>query len=360
MARVESLIWHGGADGWLDLVDQRDLPGRLTRLRITSVEQVWGAIKELAVRGAPAIGIAGAYGLVFAARAAEGDRGEGTGGVEVARAWDRLGQAGAYLKSSRPTAVNLAWAVDRVLRAARVAAGAGGELGAAVLAEAQAIHREDAAMCAAIGAGGAGLIRDGMGVLTHCNTGVLATGGAGTALAMLYHAHEHGVRFKVFAGETRPLFQGARLTAWELQDAGIDVTLICDSMAGMVMAQKKVDLVVVGADRITARGDTANKIGTYGLAVLAKAHGIGFVVAAPSSTFDLSIEDGASIPIEERAGKEVSQPLGVVAAPEGVKVYNPSFDVTPAELIHAIVTERGVISPVTGQTIRSVLSGGRS
>jgi methylthioribose-1-phosphate isomerase len=261
-----------------------------------------------------------------------------------------------YLASSRPTAVNLFWALDRMRRCFVQADGVGRPVLERLLKEAVAIADEDRQMCAAMGQAGAGLIREGSGVLTHCNTGALATAGAGTALAVIYTAAEQGKRFRVYADETRPLLQGARLTAWELKQAGLDVTLICDSMAAQVMKEGKVQLAVVGADRIAANGDTANKIGTYGVAILAQAHGIPFYVAAPSSTFDLSLPTGDAIPIEQRDPKEVTQGFGRATAPEGVAVYNPAFDVTPARLITGIITEKGVIAPVNAAAIRAMLT----
>jgi len=224
-----------------------------------------------------------------------------------------------------------------------------------LLDEALAIEDEDRRMCRAIGEVGAALIRDGQGVLTHCNAGGLATADYGTALAVMFSAAEHGKRFQVYADETRPLLQGARLTAWELKERGIDVTLICDNMAAQVMKEGRIQMVVVGADRIAANGDTANKIGTYGVAILAKAHDIPFYVAAPSSTFDLSLKSGAEIPIEQRDAREVTHGFGRQTAPDGVKVYNPAFDVTPAQLIGGIITERGMIQPVSEAQIRWVL-----
>jgi methylthioribose-1-phosphate isomerase len=224
------------------------------------------------------------------------------------------------------------------------------------LEEALAIAEEDRVMCRAIGTAGAALIRDGQGVLTHCNAGGLATADYGTALAVLFSAAEQGRRFQVYADETRPLLQGARLTAWELQQRGIDVTLICDNMAAQVMKEGRVQLVVVGADRIAANGDTANKIGTYGVALLARAHGVPFYVAAPSSTFDLRLPTGNAIPIEQRDSREVTHGFGRQTAPDGIKVYNPAFDITPADLIAGIVTEKGLIQPVNEATIRSTLS----
>src|SRR5205807_1456373 len=242
----------------------------------------------------------------------------------------------------RPTAVNLFWALDRMQR--RVAGltedRSPEELTRKLLDEALAIEKEDEAMCRAIGAAGAALIGEGQGVLTHCNAGGLATADYGTALAVMFSAAEQGRTFRVFADETRPLLQGARLTAWELLQRGIDVTLICDSMAAQVMKEGRVQLVITGADRIAANGDTANKIGTYGVALLARAHGIPFYVAAPVSTFDLSLADGTAIPIEQRDPREITHGLGKAIAPEGVQVYNPAFDVTPAALIAAIITEK--------------------
>ena len=254
---------------------------------------------------------------------------------------------GEQLASARPTAVNLRWAVERGLRTIESMSSdtAAVTLGERLLAEARAIHDEDRRLCAAIGGHGAAILPAG-GVLTHCNTGALATGGDGTALAVITTAWQQGRRFDVFADETRPLFQGARLTAWELVQRGIPVTVLADAAAAHLMKSGRVAAVIVGADRITACGDTANKIGTYGLAVLAAAHGVPFFVAAPSSTFDLSIESGDDIPIEERSAREVTHPLGVPAAPDGAGAFNPAFDVTPARLIKAIITEHGVISPV--------------
>ena len=321
------IAWLGdGRTGQLRLIDQTQLPGRLLHLDCRDVEMVWSAIRRLSVRGAPAIGIAAAYGCVLGAREM---------GLEA---------AAERLASSRPTAVNLFWALDR-MRAM------GSEDPDALLAEARRIHAEDAAMCEAIGRFGLPLIDAGGGVLTHCNAGVLATGGIGTATAPLYLARAAGVEFTVYADETRPLLQGARLTAWELSQAGIDVRLICDSMAAQVMREGRIGRVIVGADRIAANGDTANKIGTYALAVLARYHKVPFYVAAPSSTFDLNCPDGAAIPIEERDPGEVL-PTG---APASVQAWNPAFDVTPAELIRGIITERGLIEPISADSIRLTL-----
>ena len=347
-----SLRWQGDAAGQLELVDQTLLPARVEWLACRDVDTVVEAIKSLRVRGAPAIGIAGGYGLVVAAGEAA------RAGMDAAQGRAHILARAEELATARPTAVNLRWAVerctatlDRLPDEAVVAT-----MAAALFAEARAIHEEDARLCAAIGRHGAGILPHG-GVLTHCNTGALATGGAGTALAVITTAWDDGRRFEVFADETRPLFQGARLTAWELVQRGIPVTVLCDSAAGHLLKTGRVAACIVGADRITACGDTANKIGTYALAVLAAAHGVPFYVAAPSSTFDLALDSGDEIPIEERAATEVTRPLGAIAAPEGAAAYNPAFDVTPARLIRGIVTEHGVIEPVSRERIRDVLAG---
>jgi methylthioribose-1-phosphate isomerase len=345
-----TLAWVGdAATGALRLIDQTRLPGALVEIECRDVATVWEAIKTLRVRGAPAIGVAAAYGAVLGARAGLA---EGQFGLEQA-----LATATEYLRTSRPTAVNLFWALDRI---DRIAASVPHDVGrdaflARLLAEAHAMADEDRAMCRAIGEHGAGLLESGQGVLTHCNAGALATAGLGTALAVIYAAHEQGKSLHVFADETRPLLQGARLTAWELARRGVPVTLICDNMAAQVMKEGRVRTVIVGADRIAANGDAANKIGTYGVAVLAKAHGIPFYVAAPSTTFDLALRDGSAIPIEQRDAAEIVRGFGVATAPEGIAVYNPAFDVTPADLIAGIITERGVIRPVNSSTIRETL-----
>ena len=343
-----TLRWVGGTDGRLRLLDQTLLPGECREIECRTAEQVWEAIKTLRVRGAPAIGVAAAYGVVL-----------GLQEVASAPRYDfdtRLNAVCEYLATSRPTAVNLFWALDRMKqRAAREHAMSSPELLSVLLAEARAIHDEDRAMCAAIGRVGAELLADGSGVLTHCNAGALATAGDGTALSVIFAAAAQGKSLHVYADETRPLLQGARLTAWELMQRNIPVTLICDSMAGWVMRERRVQAVVTGADRIAANGDAANKIGTYSVALLARAHGIPFYVAAPSTTFDLSLANGDAIPIEERAAEEITNGFGRRTAPDKVGTYNPAFDVTPAELITAIVTERGLIQPVTAATIREVL-----
>ncbi len=344
-----TLHWVGDAtNGYLKMVDQTLLPTEHVEIECRDVPAVWEAIKSLRVRGAPAIGVAAAYGAVLGARS------HGfADGAAVRRA---LADASASLRTSRPTAVNLFWALDRMsLCLASSVEVDGCSLLEKLLAEARKIDQEDRAMCRAIGRHGAPLIQPGQGVLTHCNAGGLATADYGTALAVIFAAHEQGIPVRVYADETRPLLQGARLTAWELKHRGIPVTLICDNMAAQVMREGKVQMVVVGADRIASNGDTANKIGTYGVAVLAAAHSIPFYVAAPSSTFDLSISDGSAIPIEQRDPAEITHGFGRQTAPAGIDVYNPAFDVTPARLIAGIITEKGVITPVNADKIREVL-----
>jgi len=342
-----TIQWVGGLDGAVELIDQTLLPTEVENRVCRDTEAIREAIVNLRVRGAPAIGIAAAMGVVLGVRDA----------TSHASFFEKLSGVCDYLGSSRPTAVNLFWALDRMRRVATSQRDRPlDDLKRSLLAEARAIRDEDAATCRAIGQAGARLIGEGMGVLTHCNAGSLATAELGTALSVLYVAHEKGVRFRVFADETRPLLQGARLTAWELSQAGIDVTVICDNAAGHLMRTGQVHLVITGADRIAANGDTANKIGTYGLAVLAKAHGIPFYVAAPRSTFDLSISDGAAIPIEERSAEEVSKGFGRVTVPAAVGCYNPAFDVTPGGLIRGIVTERGLLEPVAPEGVRRIFA----
>lgn len=335
---LQSVRW---AETHLDLLDQRLLPEEIVMLPLTTVEQVWEAIRHLAVRGAPAIGIAAAYGVVLGAQAATHED-PPTWLSEIRRIAD-------YLATSRPTAVNLFWALDRMTQhAERMAAQTSLspiERNAALLEEAHRIQAEDEDVCRQIGEHALTLFEDGMGVLTHCNAGGLATAKYGTALAPFYLAQEQGIQLKVFADETRPVLQGARLTAFELQQAGVDVTLICDNMAGYVMSKGWVQAVIVGTDRVAANGDVANKIGTYSVAVLAKAHQIPFYVACPLSTIDLQTASGADIPIEERPESEITEGFGKRTAPVGVKVFNPAFDVTPHEYVSAIITEKGIIRP---------------
>jgi len=339
----------GEEAGFVRLLDQTLLPTQVLYRDCHTIEEIWEAIRTLRVRGAPAIGIAAAMGVVLGMQHFK-DRGRGAYA-------HRLKEVTSYLGTSRPTAVNLFWALDRMTRRVhgRTEEYSPAQLTRFLLDEALAIVEEDRRTCRAIGAAGAALIGEGQGVLTHCNAGGLATADYGTALAVLFAAREQGRQFHVFADETRPLLQGARLTTWELQQRGIDVTLICDNMAAQVMKEGRVQVVITGADRIAANGDTANKIGTYGVALLAQAHGIPFYVAAPLSTFDLSLATGDAIPIEQRDAREVTHGLGKQIAPDGIKVYNPAFDVTPARLIAGIITERGVIQPVTAAAIRTAL-----
>lgn len=315
------------------VLDQRLLPVEERYWRCTTVDDVAEAIRTLAVRGAPLIGVTAAYGLALGTR------------LTAARAG--LAVMRDQLAGTRPTAVNLFWALTRcwrVVEALPATAGMG-EIAEALLAEARAIHREDAAACLAMARAGAALFPAGARILTHCNTGALATGGIGTALGVIRAAYAGGHASTVWVDETRPLLQGARLTAWELAHDGIPYHLICDNMAASLMASGQVDAVIVGADRITRSGDFANKIGTYGVAVLAQAHGIPFYVAAPWSTIDLALAGGASIPVECRTAEEICRCGTQRIAPEGTAVWNPSFDVTPGALVRAFVTERGVLQP---------------
>jgi methylthioribose-1-phosphate isomerase len=314
------------------ILDQTLLPGEERYLDLDTVDAVAEAIRTLRVRGAPLIGIAAAMGVTLALR-----RGRPS--------LDAVCAASAALGATRPTAVNLHWALARMERRATAAAASGEDLAEAMRGEANAIWDEDRAMCARIGAAGAELIGGDATVLTHCNAGALATGGMGTALAPVYTLHQAGRRVSVVADETRPLLQGSRLTAWELSRAGVPVTVIADGMAASRLRRGDVSCVIVGADRIAANGDVANKIGTYGVALAARAHGVPFYVAAPTSTIDPATPDGAGIPIEERAADEVSGWRGHPAAPPEARVWNPAFDVTPAELVTAIITDRGVFAP---------------
>ncbi|MFH1616259.1 MAG: S-methyl-5-thioribose-1-phosphate isomerase [Planctomycetota bacterium] len=337
----KTLRWTGQTKGRLDLIDQRKLPGSLEILRCRNIEQVWDAIKNLAVRGAPAIGVTAAYGVCLAMQGLDES-------CQLDKALSRVRQSCDFLATSRPTAVNLFWALRRISdRAENFAASnknaSVSELRRRILAEARMIHQEDIEMCRAIGRNGKKFIKDNFGILTHCNAGALATSGEGTALAPMFEAHRDGCSFCVYVDETRPLLQGARLTAWELGEAGIDTTLICDNMAASLMKEGKINAVITGADRIAANGDTANKIGTLALSILAGYYSIPFYIAAPSSTFDLSLENGGQIPIEQRCEDEITTIGRIKVAPEGVKVYNPAFDVTDACNITAIITEKGII-----------------
>jgi methylthioribose-1-phosphate isomerase len=344
---VTVVEWVGDARrGHVRFLDQTRLPAEVAFTDCRDAMAVWEAIRRLVVRGAPAIGVAAGYGMVVAAQCLP-DGADFLTGVEA---------AAAYLESSRPTAANLSWAARRVLERARREWGASTDaVREAMLAEARAIHADDEATCLAIGKLAAPLVEKCGGILTHCNAGALATAGIGTATAGIYLAHARGHRFTVYACETRPLLQGSRLTAWELTRAGIDVVLITDSAAGVVLREGRAQMVVTGADRIAASGDAANKTGTYSLAVLARRHGVPFYVAAPHSTFDLSLASGCEIPIEERAAEEITCGFGWRTAPEGVRTYSPAFDVTPADLVVAFLTDRGIIQPVTEANVRRVI-----
>jgi methylthioribose-1-phosphate isomerase len=345
----KTLEWIGDSrSGYLRLLDQTRLPLETTFLDCRDVESVWHAIKRLSVRGAPAIGVSAAYGTVVGVQSA----------VEVPREQfdDQLAAVTDYLATSRPTAVNLFWALERMKSVAVAHPDlSSAELVARLWNEARSIDDEDRRMCLSIGEHGAELLPETCAALTHCNAGGLATAGEGTALSVFFAAHRQGKNLHVYADETRPLLQGARLTAWELQQRSIPVTVICDSVAGWLMKQGRIQAVVTGADRIAANGDAANKIGTYSVAQLAYIHQIPFYIAAPSSTFDRALASGDEIPIEERDAAEVVQAFGTRTAPAGVDVFNPAFDVTPAELITAIITERGVIHDLSSDTIAAHL-----
>jgi methylthioribose-1-phosphate isomerase len=341
-AAVETMRWR---DGRLELIDQRLLPGRFEYLSCSSAAEVAVAIRAMAVRGAPAIGCAAAFGVALEARREKH--------LSPAQFSDAMDAAFRTLADSRPTAVNLFWALERM----RAVLARNGEPAAAAdsLTEAAlALFHADVETNRAIGRAGAALLPDGARILTHCNTGALATAGHGTALGVVRSARDSGKRISVIATETRPYLQGARLTAWELTQEAIPVTLITDGSAGHLMSQGRIDLVIVGADRIAANGDVANKIGTYTLAVLAERHRVPFYVAAPLSTIDTSIADGSAIPIEERGAAEVTGYAGIRWAPEGVAVSNPAFDVTPASLVAALFTEKGVLERPDSAKIRSL------
>ena len=335
------------------LLDQTRLPDEVAWRRCGDIPSLCRGIVELAVRGAPAIGVAAAFGMALSWRLGLAHS------TDPAVLLTRLAADRAALAATRPTAVNLFWALARQgeLAAARVAAGADAEtVGAALLAEAAAVRDEDIAMCRAMGVAGAELLPDVATVLTHCNAGGLATGGYGTALGVVYAAVESGRSVRVFADETRPLLQGARLTAWELANQGVEVTVICESAAATLLAAGGIDAVITGADRVAANGDAANKIGTYPLAVMAHRHEVPFYVAAPASTFDPDTSCGADIHIEERDPAEVQEYRGVCAVPAGVAAWNPAFDVTPAELVTAFITEHGVLRPPYTDSLAPVLA----
>ncbi len=345
----DTIKWMGGLDGCCRLIEQTLLPAEFKEIDCQTQEEMWDAIKRLAVRGAPAIGVAAGFGTVLGVR--------NSAATDVPGFLQDLRKTTDYLATSRPTAVNLFWGLDRMTRVAEQAAA---EAGASVdgmkqrmLDEAVTIWEEDRDICRRLGKHGATLLLEGETALTHCNAGGLATADYGTALAVFFAAQEQGKTFAVFADETRPLNQGSRLTSWELHNAGIDVTLICDNMAGQVMKEGRIQKVFVGSDRIAANGDAANKIGTYSVSVLAKHHGVPFYVVAPTSTFDLATPDGSGIPIEQRDPDEIRKGYsGGLNAPADVQVYNPAFDVTPHEHIAGIVTEFGVIENPTTEAVR--------
>ncbi len=343
---IQAMKWE---DNHLKLIDQTYLPARTVYIELNDIGRVWEAIRKMKVRGAPAIGITAAYGLYLGIRQLDLR--------DFDSFWLELDRLSEYLASSRPTAVNLQWALDRIKKTVYANKELPvDELKKLVLKTAITIHEEDKRICKNIGLNGVELVPEDAGILTHCNTGSLATGQYGTALSVIYHAFIAEKNIHVWVDETRPYLQGARLTAWELQQAKIPMHLITDSMAGYLMKQGKVDMVIVGADRIVANGDTANKIGTYSVAVLAKQHGIPFYVAAPLSTFDMSMKNGDEIPIEERDADEVRMIRNQHIAPEKVPVYNPAFDVTPGELVTAFVTEKGIIKPDYHKTLPALFA----
>ncbi|MCH8021089.1 S-methyl-5-thioribose-1-phosphate isomerase [candidate division KSB1 bacterium] len=332
---VTTIEWKNNK---IRMIDQTKLPEELIHLEISDIEVLAEAIKSLRVRGAPAIGIAGAFGVVLGVQNFAGEDKEAF--------FKQLKESSEYLNATRPTAVNLSWAIQRMNRLADANKSKPvAEIKEQLLKEAQTIWEEDREICRRLGKHGARLVKDGFNVLTHCNTGALATADYGTALGVVFAAHEEGKKLHVYADETRPLLQGARLNVWELMNENIDVTLICDNTAAFVMQQKKIDCAIVGADRIAANGDTANKIGTYNVAVLCEKHGVPFYVAAPYSTIDFNLQNGSQIPIEERAAEEITHGFGRRTAPLNTKVYSPAFDVTPNDLIAGIITEEGVIEP---------------
>jgi len=347
---VPTIEWVGGIEGSARIIDQTLLPLRKKFIYLRDVKTMHRAIRRLQVRGAPALGIAAAFGILL--------------GLKRCRAKDykellrQIKKTARYLGTARPTAINLFWGLERMQATAeKNKEKSVPQIRISLLAQATQILEQDKAVCRKIGRNGARLIKKGMRILTHCNAGGLATADYGTALGVLFQAKKQGKNIEVFVDETRPLLQGARLTTWELLQAGISATLITDSTAGMLMSQRRIDCVIVGADRIARNGDAANKIGTYSLATLARAHRIPFYIAAPVSTFDLSIKSGKEIPIEERSPDEVREVLGKRIAPRRVPVYNPAFDVTPARLISAIITEKGIIRRPNAAKIKKAIGG---
>lgn len=331
---MKAIEWMGN---YIRLIDQRQLPQKVEFIDCRDLQTLIEAIKTLAVRGAPLIGVAASFGIALAAKNSRAKIKQ--------ELLDELKIKADLIAKSRPTAVNLFWAIERMLKFADHLKESKEEMVFKIIDEAKNIAHEDEAMCRQIGKWGAELIKEGDNILTHCNSGALATGGYGTAFGVIQAAFDMGKEIHVYVDETRPLLQGARLTTWELSQSRIPYTLICDNMAGFLMKQKKVDKVIVGADRIASNGDTANKIGTYSLSVLAKAHNVEFYIAAPYSTIDFNIKNGSQIPIEERKKEEVLGYKDCIWAPKDANVYNPAFDVTDNENITGIITERGVIYP---------------
>lgn len=342
---INTIEWKNGC---VRMIDQTRLPLKLVYIDCRDVKTLWHAIKRLQVRGAPAIGIAASLGVVLGIR--------GSGAKTAAAFMKELEAVIKYLASARPTAVNLFWALARMRDCALAHADEPvNRIKDALLKEALAVIEQDKAICRRMAGFGAALIKNGDRVLTHCNAGALATADYGTALGVLYKAKSQGKKIKVYADETRPLLQGSRLTAWELLAHKIDVTLICDNMAATLMQQKKIDKIIVGADRIASNGDAANKIGTYSLAVLARYHNVPFYVVAPVSSFDLTLKGGRQIPIEERDPKEVTEICAMQIAPKGIKAYNPAFDVTPGGLISAIITEKGIFRKPFARALKKLV-----
>lgn len=331
---LKAIEWIGHENGYLKVIDQSQLPHRRSYFICRSVTAVYQAIKTLKVRGAPLIGITAGYGFYLGAREIKTS--------EYSKFTEKLTKLKDYLCSARPTAVNLSWALERLYQKLTPSLKVS-QLKKRLFQEAKKIHHEDMISCARIAKNGARLIKNNYGILTYCNTGILATGGLGTALAIIYQAKKEGKKFQLYIPETRPLLQGARLSGWELLQKGITPILVCDNMVGRLMQEGKINIVLVGADRIAANGDTANKIGTYTLAILAHYHKIPFYVVAPSTSFDQSLKDGTQIPIEYRSENEVTTILGKRVAPEKVKVYNPAFDITPRRFITGIITETGIM-----------------
>ena len=344
MGQVHTLKWLGDK---LELIDQTILPNEVKYNVYDTVQGVWEAIQVMVVRGAPAIGVTAAYGMVISAQAAPDDSFEAF--------WAQYKKDADYLATSRPTAVNLFWALERMENKAQaLKALPVSEIKKELESEAVAIHKEDEQINKSIGENLLSLLKDGCGVLTHCNAGLLATSKYGTALSPFYLAKERGMDIKVYADETRPRLQGSTLTAFELFEAGVDVTLICDNMAAVVMSQGKIDAVIVGCDRVAANGDTANKIGTFSVSIMAKYFDIPMYIAAPTPTIDMNCPNGSGIPIEERDSEEITCRFGVWTAPKGVKTYNPAFDVTPAQNIAAIVTEKGIVRPPYDKNLKAL------